>query len=64
MSASDLSFVIPTYRLRDVSETITQYDHGGQPEDVRQDRRYYELGVQRHDLYRGIRNRRQKLVER
>jgi hypothetical protein len=26
MSAPELSFVIPTYRLRDVSETITQYD--------------------------------------
>jgi hypothetical protein len=26
MSTPELSFVIPTYRLRDVSETITQYD--------------------------------------
>lgn len=26
VSAPELSFVIPTYRLRDVSETITQYD--------------------------------------
>jgi hypothetical protein len=26
MNARDLSFVIPTYRLRDVGETVEQYD--------------------------------------
>jgi hypothetical protein len=26
MHAHDLSFVIPTYRLRDVSETVEEYD--------------------------------------